>query len=357
MLTSPGVLALGGWILRARAPFGRTARRLRRLLWLSILWKLGTGTLFYATGNALAAPLWGVTLLLGAAQVLGEFALIFRWLYPLERTQRGLTASLSEYLQARLRLVGEAVAPILTAGLGALTLGYVASGQCRADGASGALMASGMGLCALLIGLGLMRRPLHLPVRPVPVEAHLLREAQRLGREVGVSVRELLVLDGTRLRSANAFALSGGRIAVSDYLLASLTEQEVLAVLAHEVAHLALRRRLMRLWWAQLGVAVGVALLLAPLWERLPSWGLLAWLGLIALWMATPMLRLRQRHERAADAFAVSQYGVEPLASALQKIAHIHCRQAHERGDAVHPALNARLNALKRFQRPKQFSG
>lgn len=295
--------------------------------------------------------------MVGAAQVLGEFALICRWLYPIERAQRGLTASLSEYLQVRLRLVGEAVAPILSVGLGALTLMYVASGQYRADGAGGMLMAIGMGIGALLIGLGLMRRPLPLPVRSVPIEAHLLREAQRLGREVGVSVREILVLDGTRLRSANAFALSGGRIAVSDYLLASLTEREVLAVLAHEVAHLALRRQLVRLWGVQLGVAVGVALALATLRERLPSWGLLAWLGLLALWMTVTTLRLRQQHERAADAFAVSQYGVEPLASALQKIADIHRRQAHERGDIVHPTLNARLNALKRFQHPREFLG
>jgi Zn-dependent protease with chaperone function len=183
------------------------------------------------------------------------------------------------------------------------------------------------------------------------VETHLLAETQRMGRELGVRVREILVLDGTRLRNANAFALSGGRIAITDYLLASLTELETLAVLAHEVAHLAQRRRLLGLWVKLLSAWIGVAIAFAPWWERLPPWGSLFWVGVLGLGMTLSLVWLRQRHEREADAFAVSQYGVEPLESALRKIAAIHQRPAHTRSDAVHPALAMRLQTLRRHSR------
>lgn len=318
-------------------------------MWLSIALKAGAGALAYVWGASLTPPLVALALTGGAGLTMLEFGLIFRWLYPQERAQRNLQATLWEYLQGRLRLVWDALAPILSVGLGALALSYTLSGQYRSAGAWGALTAGVMGLGALLIGLGMMRRPTPLPVRSVAVEAHLLAEARRLGRELGVRVHEILVLDGTRLRSANAFALSGGRIAITDTLLAGLTEREVFAVLAHEVAHLAQRRRLIRLWLLLMGVGAGVTVAVAPLWDRLPRGGLLVWLGLLTLGMTLPMLRLRQRHEREADAFAVSQYGKEPLARALCKIARLHQRESNEHSDALHPSLQTRLQVIERL--------
>ncbi|MFN4032373.1 MAG: M48 family metallopeptidase, partial [Fimbriimonadales bacterium] len=267
------------------------------------------------------------------------------------RAERDLPASAREYLSARLGMVWDALAPVVAFGLGALTLDYLLSGRYRTAGVWGALSVSAMGLVALLSGLSLSRRALPFPTRCAPVRPHLLEEAQRLGRELGVTVREIIVLDGTRLRRANAFALSGGRIALTDYLLASLTEQETLAVIAHEVAHLAQRKRLTRLWLLTLGVSVGIAVVVAPFAERLPAWGLLAWLGLIAFGLTLPMQRLRRLHEREADAFAVSQYGGEALQSALRVIATLHRREPDHSGDAVHPSLAQRLQALQKFTR------
>lgn len=350
LLTSPAILALGLWCARADAPFGRIMRRLKRLLWLSIVLKACIGALAYTMGSSLPSPLVAVALVTGAALVLGEFWVIFGWVYPLEKAQRHLHASRGEYLLMRLRLVWETLAPFLAVGLGALAFSDLQSGAYRAGGL-GLLSTGALALGAVLIGVAFVRRPTPLPVRSVPVEAHLLAEAQRMGWELGVVVREILVLDGTRLRNANTFALSGGRIAITDYLLANLTELETLAVLAHEVAHLAQRRRLLGLWVKLLGAGIGVAIACAPLWERLPPWGLLLWLGVLGVGMTLPLLWLRQRHEREADAFAVSQYGVEPLESALRKIAAIHQRPTHSRGDAVHPALAMRLQTLRRHSR------
>ncbi|GIV09311.1 MAG: hypothetical protein KatS3mg019_1402 [Fimbriimonadales bacterium] len=331
-------------VAQLRQVSGLSSYRFRRLLWLSIFTKLALCVQVYTH----SVPLTTLTLVVGAGLTLLEFGLIFHWLYPIERAQRDLRATRREYLLTRLGLVWDALAPILTFGLGALTLVYLLGDQYRALGGWGVLWVSGMGLGALMSGLSLSRRALPLPAHSVPVAAHLLDEAQRLGRELGVPVREIVVLDGFRMRHANAFALSGGRIAMTDYLLASLTEQETLAVMAHEVAHLAQRRRLIRLWLLTLGVGVAAALALAPLWERLPSWALLLWLGLLGLSATLPLTRLRQRHEHEADDFAVSQYGVAPLRSALRKIAAIHQRETDRRSDAVHPDLQARLRRLER---------
>lgn len=322
-------------------------RRLRRLLWFSMLTKVAIGALLYPQGASVAA----LALLMSVGLTLAEFGLIFRWLYPIERAERDLPASAREYLIARLGMVWDSLAPIVAFGLGALTLDYLLSGRYRVAGVWGALSVSAMGLVALLSGLSVARRATPFPARCLPVRAHLLEEAQRLGRELGVTVREIVVLNGARLRRADAFALSGGRIALTDYLLASLTEQQILAVIAHEVAHLAQRKRLVRLWALTLAGGVGVAVAVAPLAHQLPPWGLLVWLGLMAFGLTLPMQRLRRRHEREADAFAVSQYGVEALQSALRVIATLHRREPDHSSDAVHPSLAQRLQALQKFTR------
>ncbi len=354
LVTSLGVLALGRAIVGYRGTtaalsshfyVGRVVRRLRWLLWLSIGLKTGYCIPLYFQ-SALSAAF---ALLLSAGTTLLEFTLIFYWLYPVERAQRALQVTLREYLQARHGLVWDALAPILTAGLGALTLVFTLSGQYRAWGTLGVATAGAMGLGTLLIGLGLIRRPTPLPLRSVAAEARLLSEAQRLGRALGIQVNAILVLDGTRLRNANAFALSGGRIAITDFLLAILTEQETLAIIAHEVAHLAQRRRLARLWLLTGGAGVGLTGALAPLLAGLPTGWLLLWLGLLVGGMTAPMLRLRRLHEREADAFAVSQYGAAPLSSALRKIASIHQRAPDAHGDVIHPSLLERMAQLERY--------
>ena len=350
LLLGLGVLALGwGWT-RPSVPMGRVMRRLRRLLWLSIGAKGIVWGALYTLSPAIEPPVAALGLLISGGQTLLEFAAIFWRLYPRERAERGLTASQRAYLAVRLRPVLDALTPLLTVGLAGLTAHYTLSGAYRDWGGWGALTAGGMGLGTLLMGLGITRRAAPLPVRTVSLAPSLLAEAQRLGNELGVQVREILVLDGTRTRTANAFALSGGRIALTDYLLAMLTERELHAVLAHEIAHLAQRRRLVGLWALLTGAGVALTLASAPFVEWLPRWGLLVLLIVLALGMLAPMLWLRRRHEREADTFAVSQYGAEPLVSALRKLAAIHPRETRRSGDALHPSLQERLQRLQRFQ-------
>ncbi|GBC93909.1 Protease HtpX [bacterium HR15] len=283
----------------------------------------------------------------GFALVLGEFTLLFWWLYPLERVRRGLTLSRGEYLRLRVGLVFEMLAPLLAVALVALAV-VSALYHPRGRSAGDPLWMGMMGVAGVALGVIYTRRGLMLPVRSLSLAQPLQEEVQRMGRELGVQVRTLLVLDGARARMANAFALSGGRIAITDYLLASLTEREVLAVLAHEVAHLAQRRRLWRLWLLKLGAASGLLLGLAPFWRRLPAWSHLLLMGTLVGCMAAPMRWLRRQHELEADAFAVSQYGADAMKSALQKVAALH-GAPKESKKGIHPSLQQRLARLEQF--------
>lgn len=325
--------------------------RLRQLLWLSIGAKGVVWGILVATAKIPDAPIAALGLMASGGLTLLEFAAIFMRLFPRERAERGLTISLREYLAIRLSPVQDALAPPLAGGLAWFTTHYTLSGTYQQWGGWGVICASAMGLATLFVALSIHRRAAPLPVRTVSLAPHLLAEAKRLGNELGVQAREILVLDGTRIRTANAYALSGGRIALTDYLIAALTERELYAVLAHEMAHLAQRRRLVRVWALLTGAGIATMLVSVPFWERLPRWGLLALLCALAGGMFAPMLYLRRRHEREADAFAVSQYGVEPLECALHKLAQLNPRDNHGAEDALHLSLHERLTHLRRFQR------
>ncbi|MFN3689534.1 MAG: hypothetical protein ACK4UU_01260, partial [Fimbriimonadales bacterium] len=166
-LTTIGVLGFG-WALTRRwataSPppswsWGRVARRLKGLLWLSIVMKAGVGVLGFGLGVKMQPPEAAFALMVGAGLTLLEFGLVFWWVYPCEKAHRGVQASLREYLQGRLRLVWDALAPILAVGLGALTLSYTLSGEYRSQGAWGALTAGVMGISTLAVGLGIIWFP------------------------------------------------------------------------------------------------------------------------------------------------------------------------------------------------------
>lgn len=355
-LFSGGFTVGFGWLILRKAvqggegAFKRVSRRLKRILWLSIWLKVGGVVWVIARGETYPKPIWAVALLFCFFLLLLEFGWLFWRLYPLERWFRGVELGMWEYLRIRLGLVFELLAPLVAFGLVALTALYTIQGEHRQHGEWGVVMAGWMGTAGVALAVFYFRGRLFLPVRPVMLPESLMREAERMARDLGVSLREVVVLDGRKVRMANAFALPGGRIAITDYLLAHLEPREILAVLAHEIAHLAQRRRLVRLWFYLLGMALGLTVGLAPVWRGLPGWVGVMLMGLLAWAMSFPMILLRARHEREADTYALSEYGAESLRSALIKTAQLNRRSAQERTDRLHPPLEARLRFIERFR-------
>ena len=59
-----------------------------------------------------------------------------------------------------------------------------------------------------------------------------------LARKAGVPLKRIYILRNRLPRESNAFAMSGGRVAITESLLRGLNKREVDAVMAHELGHL-----------------------------------------------------------------------------------------------------------------------
>lgn len=174
-----------------------------------------------------------------------------------------------------------------------------------------------------------------------PLAAGTLRDRLlELGRRAGFSAQTILVMDGSkRSRHSNAFFTGFGRfrkIVLFDTLIAQLTEEELEAVLAHEMGHYKLRHIPKRLVWSALSLLAGfgvIAWLLrrpefagafgfpadAGLAPTLLLFGLLS--GAVSFWISPLMNHWSRVHEFEADAFAARTVGATaPLVGALRKL-------------------------------------
>lgn len=144
---------------------------------------------------------------------------------------------------------------------------------------------------------------------------------------------------------ANAMALPGGSIIVTDALLALLSEDELLAVLAHEMGHVDLQHGLRNIIQS-----LGVTLVLSAI---IGDVSLLAESALVAAPVIIQQMSYSRDMEREADEFAhriLTQMGISPacLGSALKRL-----MEAHKQADDVahtwqnylstHPSINERV--------------
>jgi Zn-dependent protease with chaperone function len=212
--------------------------------------------------------------------------------------------------------------------------------------------------CIMLLPIVYARASSHLlPVRTLD-DPEMRADIIGLAARAGISFRDVLVVeddddptstDGER----NAMALGWGRsrkILITSYLIHSLAPREVLAVVAHECAHLVKHHVLkciavvMLLWGGIVAAdAAGSHYLPSPL-AALAVW-MLAALGFIAL-------RLYQRRTEAeADALAGDWVGPCDMAAALEHLLEDEPprrRLAWLRNAlATHPSKSKRLTLLR----------
>ena len=168
-------------------------------------------------------------------------------------------------------------------------------------------------------------------------------------------------LDQVNLRGgvfANAVALPSIRmpaVVVTDTLVARLDEDEVTAILAHELAHLEhynprrLRQANLAAW-----VFIGAGVVLSPVMRLagVPGFVFLVWPVVILAGLML-QLRRRQKHETESDLRAVALTGdPEALVRALTKL-HAFARmprrwEAEFERHATHPSLARRFQAIRR---------
>ena len=206
--------------------------------------------------------------------------------------------------------------------------------------------------------------------RFTPLDGPLRARIEGLLDRCGFKASGLFVMDASR-RSAHGNAYFSGlgrskRIVLFDTLIASNTEEELEAVLAHELGHFKLRHILV-------GLLQTAALLFAALFAvgwlckqpwLLPAFGIAHRDDAVALvvcvlvvQMAGPALGvlgnwISRRHEFQADDFARRAVGAEPMASALLRLARDNASTLttdplYALVNFSHPPVPARVQRLR----------
>jgi len=175
--------------------------------------------------------------------------------------------------------------------------------------------------------------------KQTPLEAGSLRDKiENYARETGFKLRNIFIIDGSkRSTRSNAYFSGFGpkkRIVLFDTLLKELSEDEIVAVLAHEIGHYK-KKHIVRTMLSSV-LLTGLMLFLfslvvdhpevsAAMGAESPSFHL----GLIAFGILYSPLSLviglvsnmvSRRNEFAADRFVSETYKPEILASALKKL-------------------------------------
>jgi len=210
--------------------------------------------------------------------------------------------------------------------------------------------------------------PLFNKQTPLP-EGSLRDKLGALAKKVDFQLDQIFVIDGSkRSTKANAYFTGFGkkkRIVLYDTLINDLTEEEIVAVLAHEVGHYKRKHVLLTMFLSIgltgftlyiLSLLISSELLANALSVQLPSFHI----GLIAFGLLyspiseiTGLLMniLSRTFEYQADAFAKEYVGASPLISGLKKLArnsfsNLTPHPAYVFMHYSHPTLLQRIRAM-----------
>lgn len=225
-------------------------------------------------------------------------------------------------------------------------------------------------LFALLMNLSYSRLivPLFNKQTPLP-EGTLRQQIADFAKEVGFDLKQIFVIDGSkRSTRANAYFSGFGRekrITLYDTLIKDLDEEEIVAVLAHEVGHYKKKHLIYNLLLSVTTTGFTLWLLSQLLGSQTLSAALGAGqasfhIGLTAFALLyTPVSELTgllanalsRKFEYQADAYARSHYEAKHLVNALIKLSrknlsNLTPHPAFVRVHYSHPTLLQRLRAL-----------
>ena len=211
--------------------------------------------------------------------------------------------------------------------------------------------------------------------KQTPLQEGSLRDKiQNFAEKVGFKLDNIYVIDGSkRSTKANAYFTGLGpkkRVVLYDTLIDELTEEEIVAVLAHEVGHYKNRHTLrsMVVSVIQMGVLFWLFSLCvnnAALSEALGGDRAYFQLGLIAFAILYSPVNLilgigmnvwSRSNEYEADAFAARYYEGDYLVSGLKKISvkslsNLTPHPLYEYIYYSHPSLLKRIDAIKRIHK------
>jgi STE24 endopeptidase len=216
--------------------------------------------------------------------------------------------------------------------------------------------------------------PLFNKFTPIENE-ELLRRIHDLAKEEGVSVGDIVQMDaGKRSRHTNAYFTGLGkvkRIILYDTLLEAHDDDEILAVLAHEMGHLKKRHVVKQIF---VFAVSSLALLFAASWlihwepiyrafgfAATPAYVGLFLTGIIwepaGFFLSPLVMAISRKFERQADRYAITLAGkAGPLVSALKKMAkdnlsNLKPHPVYVQFHYSHPPLLERIKTLEKLER------
>ncbi|HEY3269241.1 MAG TPA: M48 family metalloprotease [Armatimonadota bacterium] len=243
----------------------------------------------------------------------------------------------------------------LAAGPGALTLGAFGLALVTLGGE---LMRPGLLLNAAGVALFIYaRRKLAeaADIRPYAAQSGEFRDATfALAEKAKVKLAQVYIVPAGRGLYANAAALSGNRLLVSEAMFSSLSKREVRAILAHEIAHLRKGHAGPKAILLVLGAGAFAGLLFA-LVDRLAGRAAspMFTAPTAALLMLSALLWISRRRERAADVGSAELTGdPEAMITGLVRLMRLNSMPVSwSRWDdrtLTHPSTRARAEALAR---------
>jgi len=228
-----------------------------------------------------------------------------------------------------------------------------------------------IGVFSILMNMFYARLIVPLFNKQTPLEDGSLRsKIEAYAKQVGFTLDKIFVINGSkRSTKANAYFSGFGsekRVTLYDTLINNLEEEEIVAVLAHEVGHYKKNHIIFNLFasllttgftlWL-LSLFVGNPLLSEALHVPQPSFHI----GLVAFGVLyTPvseitgllMNYLSRRFEYQADHYAKTTYAAPPLISGLKKLtknslSNLTPHPAYVKAHYSHPTLLQRFNKLQ----------
>jgi Zn-dependent protease with chaperone function len=236
-------------------------------------------------------------------------------------------------------------------------------------------------LVVLLVG-GWLRRKVTGTMPRTLHGGELKERVLELAQQAGVKINQVLLMPAQQYQMGNAFAVTGGRVMVTDYLLERLTKKETDSVMAHEIGHLKHHHTWLLSWPAFLFIFVIVNWLLSFAVHVIPSlvslftsFGTSSYARLFAIesWIDTYLLFpvsllsaslfryfISRRCERTADEFATLVTGdPESMITGLVKLSKMNLMPIRwgfwDESLGTHPSTMKRVEAIaKRHRIPEE---
>lgn len=228
-------------------------------------------------------------------------------------------------------------------------------------------------LTIFMVLMNLFYAKLMVPIfnKQTPLEAGSLKEKiEDYAHKVGFAVKNIFVIDGSkRSTKANAYFSGFGkqkRISLYDTLIESLNEDEIVAVLAHEVGHYKKKHIIYQLTISVL--STGLTLFLLSIFLSMPEFSL-------AIGVSTPSIHaglvsfailyspismvlelfgnlLSRKFEFQADAYAKQTFRPDDLVEALKKLSkdslsNLTPHPAYVFFNYSHPPIDQRIARLR----------